>query len=167
MSHPLLLPEGVVPTNLHLPNGGHTYLLESDMYNICERIKELDPELIIVVHEHPGGRLSYVIMEPNRQGTGGYEMVKRYHELDGRVIEDLRYMLSVPFEKRFDEKVAEIDKSEADRKEADLDELYERVGGPMRYSIARDLGNEDLTNSHHRTNRAARRYRGDRDARGR
>jgi hypothetical protein len=55
----------------------------------------------------------------------------RVEALDGRLIEHLQFLLHVPFEQRFAEAERRADKIEADAKEKNLDELYERMGRPM------------------------------------
>ena len=116
------------PSNLSLDPSVRAGLVESDMYNICERIKELDPNLKII-HLIDGETQSFVIMETGRDGKEYYVM--KTSELDGRVLEKLRYLLHVPFEDRI--KALEKGNEEFEKKahEDALDELYERVGRPM------------------------------------
>ncbi len=80
-------------------------LVESDVYNIAQRVKEIDRNLYIVVHE--GHERPFVVMEHALDGAE--RMVSRYAELTPAILEDLRYMLAVPFEKRFAELTKKID----------------------------------------------------------
>ena len=83
--------------------------VESDVYNICMRVQELDPNLRIVLHEnHPK---PWVVME--RGPDGEERFVSRYEELDARIIENLRYMQAVPLEKRIDELQRQADAENA------------------------------------------------------
>jgi hypothetical protein len=84
------------PSNLTVPASRRYTAVEADLYNICERIKEIDPNLRVVMHE--GRDEPWVVVE--RGPDGEERFVSRYAELDARVLEDLRYMLAVPFEKR-------------------------------------------------------------------
>jgi hypothetical protein len=91
------------PENLRMKGATH---VSSDLYDICNRIREVDPSLFIVYHPdhqtHP-----YVVMEHCRDGED--RIVKRYATLDARVLEDLRYMLAVPFDERWKRIAAEVD----------------------------------------------------------
>lgn len=89
-----------VPSNFK--NAGKAHYVESDLYSIALRVKELDPNLVIVFHEDH--EQPFVVMEKCADGVERF--VSRYTELDARIIEDLQYMLRVPFEHR----LAEADK---------------------------------------------------------
>lgn len=81
---------------------GATEMVTSDLYHIAERIKEVDPNLSLVFqkgHERP-----WVVMEAGRDGVERF--VSRYSRADATILENLRYMLNVPFEKR----IAELEK---------------------------------------------------------
>lgn len=98
-----------LPSNVKLSHRmrGKQAVVDSDLYGIAERIKkELSPNLVIVFHaDH---KEPFVVMENCIDGT--IRFVKRYAELDARIIDDLRYMISVPFEER-------LRKAEAEEKE--------------------------------------------------
>lgn len=126
----LLLP---TPTNLLLPEGTQSFVVEQDLYDICSRIRqEVDggERLFVVLHEPPTGAPYFTIME---RGDDGVERVAipRIDELDGRVIERLQYILRVPLSQRIDEFEKAEAIAEAKRKENEADELYERLGRPM------------------------------------
>lgn len=119
---------GGIPDNLNIPPMGHRApVVEGDVYNICERLKEYNPSLFIVFHpedDHP-----YVIME--RTERGSEEFVYKTKELDARIFDRLDYIQRVPLSKRLDIIEAEEKAWELAWKEQELDDLYERVGRPM------------------------------------
>lgn len=96
--------------------------VESDVYNICTRIKEIDPNLSVVLHEgHPQ---PWVVMERGPDGEDRF--VSRYENLDARILEKLRYMLAVPFEKRLEvltREVEEANKAHGRMNEEQIDRL--------------------------------------------
>jgi hypothetical protein len=108
------------------------------MYNIAERLKELNPNLFISILEdrEPGAAhpITYVVMERTRNGTE--EVVFRCFTLDARVLEHVRYLMRVPFAHRIAEAEKELDKYEADHHEHELDELVETLGLPMMRELA-------------------------------
>lgn len=130
----LLLP---TPTNLRLPEGSQSYQVESDLYSICDRIRELHPALFIVLHQIPDQPAYFTVMEHCKDGVDRVT-IPRVDELDGRVLERIRYFLNVPIEKR----IAEFEREEAAAKDSEkateLDELYENLGLPMRHQMKRD-----------------------------
>jgi len=97
----------------------HLKIVESDIYNIAERVRQLDPRLVIVVHED--AEFPFVVMEEGPDGVSRF--VKRYKELDQRVIDDLRYMQSVPFDERLKMADREINKNNAALEDIDEDML--------------------------------------------
>lgn len=100
-----------VPDNLRLDvSGNKPALIESDLWNIAERIKEIDPSLIVVFHE--GHKEPFTIMEQCADGVTRF--VARYAELDQRILEDLRYMARVPFDERMKIVERKIDKANAE-----------------------------------------------------
>lgn len=93
------------PENLFTANGVSMTHVSSDVYGIAQRVKELDSNLRIVLHEdHPK---PWVVVE--RGPDGEERFVKRFAELDARIIEELQYMRAVPLHRR----VAEAEKIEA------------------------------------------------------
>lgn len=127
MTDPKLLVGGI-PANLNLPPMGHRApVVEGDLYNICERLKEYDPNLFIVFH--PEDEYPYVIMEHTTRGTEAF--VYKTKELDARVFDRLNYMQRVPLQERLKVIEAEERAWELAWKEQELEDLYERVGRPM------------------------------------
>ena len=119
METPLLTPR---PDNLTVPRHRQYANVEADLYSICTRIKELDPNLRVVLHEqHPQ---PWVVLEMGADGEERF--VARYAELDARVLENLRYMLAVPFEQRLAKVEREVEHSNDRRghlNEEQLDKL--------------------------------------------
>lgn len=128
----VIVPGIAAPTNLRVRN--KAIVLESDVYNICDRIKELEPSLYIVLDEDRDK--PFVIMQTCWDGVDRF--LKDYEVLDPRVLKDIEYMLGVPFEERV--KRLERENDEWERKHADeqLEELYERMGGPMWQQLEHD-----------------------------
>lgn len=123
--HDLLLER---PDNVRGPFG--TYV-NHDVFHIAERLKELDPHLVIEAHEpkHFGPKTwNFTIAELI---PGGEKLVMRVEQLDARIIERCRYILSVPFEQRYAEMEKEEAKWEAQEWDRQKEEAYERIGGPM------------------------------------
>jgi hypothetical protein len=119
----------ITPTNLVLPTELKNVPVEGDLYNICERIKEVSPSLRIVpLIGHPQG-YRYIIMELCEDHVE--RGVCKVHELDERLITHLRKLMGMPLSER----VAQIErdemKFEADQKEQELEELYENMGRQM------------------------------------
>lgn len=137
MATGLVLPGQCRPSNLILPEGARVELVEADLYNICNRIREElehgERLFVILQEDHPK---PWVVMEHADDGTD--MMVLRAEELDGRIIADLRYMLSVPLSKRLDAIEAMEARHEEQRKSDELDELYENLGRPMWSQLEHD-----------------------------
>src|SRR5437868_5076558 len=98
MAHSLVLPNRIAPSNLHLRDSVTTTFVDGDLYHIADRIKELSEDLYIVQLEE-GGQYGYAIMEHCRDGVD--RLVFRTPALDGRVVDKLKYLMSVPLKERF------------------------------------------------------------------
>lgn len=85
-----------VPSNL---NAGRARLVDSDLYNICNRIKEIDPNLRLIYHENH--EKPWVVFEMCRDGVE--RLVTRFEHLGPHILDHLRYMLKVPYDKRLAE----------------------------------------------------------------
>lgn len=114
---------------------GEARMIDNDVLGICKSLREINRALFIVVHERPDGK-NFIVMERCQDGVD--RLVKRYAQLDGRVVRDMQYIQGVPLDKRMDALVEENEKYEAEEKEKQLDELYERMGGPMWHQLERD-----------------------------
>lgn len=128
------------PDNLRVPLGSRAHLVESDVYHICERLREIDPNLYLYALDPPVefGDKTYRWSVNEFCGDGVERLVARYEELDARIIENILYLAHVPFEKRLAEAERIEAQNEADNKQAELEELYERFGGPMRHQLFHD-----------------------------
>lgn len=114
-------------------------MVESDVFNIAQRIKEIDPNLYVVVHE--GHARPFVVMEHALDGTE--RMVSRYDRLDSSILDDLRYMLNVPFERRFAELTKKIDAENERQENAWMEsEAHDR----MTWEFQRALVDSNLSN---------------------
>lgn len=154
----LLVP---APSNLLLPMGTKSFLVEQDMFNICSRIREeIDGghRLFVVLHEEPNGNQYYTIMERQDNGVEAVA-IPRVEQLDGRVLERLRYILHVPLAKRLEELERLEAIADQKRKDDELDELYERMGGPMYSQLERDGFIGPRSKSYAKRNATARRHR--------
>jgi hypothetical protein len=98
----LPLPEGI-----RIPGAkpGKAYMVEHDLYNVVQRIKEVDPNLYVIFREER--KRPFVVMEICRDGE--HRMVSSYERLDASIVEDLQRMLRIPFSVRFKKTAAEVD----------------------------------------------------------
>lgn len=110
-------------------------MLDSDLYGICERIKEVSTDLFIIVASE-GAKNKFIVME--RCNDGIDRKVFGVDELDGRVIERLRYLMAHPLNERYAMLEEEARKMEAAAREQEFEELYERLGGPMQHQLWHD-----------------------------
>jgi hypothetical protein len=117
-----------IPDNLVAKGYRH---VESDLYNICERIKEVSPRLRLIFHErHP--KKPWVVMEDCADGVERF--VARYAVPDARILENLRYMLAVPFDERMKKVEAEVEAHNEAHSEMDP-EVIERMAYDMRRAL--------------------------------
>ena len=97
------------PDNL---KAGRLKMVDNDLYNICQRIKEVDKNLVLVYHEKH--KEPWVVIELCADGVERF--VARYETCDAGILDNLRYMLAVPFDKR----LAEIERrTELENKQFD------------------------------------------------
>ncbi len=130
------IPGSAAPNNLHFATDVRATILESDLYDICNRIKEIDPALFIVVldSKHQDG-YSFAIMEHCDDGWD--RLVWRVKELDQRVLNKAAYLKHVPFEKRIEEAEKVEARMKAEQDAQQFDELFENLGRPMQRELAR------------------------------
>lgn len=100
---------------------GTVEMVSSDLYNISQRIKEVDPNLSLVFHK--GKERPWVVME--KCADGEERFVSRYEKADGRILDDLRRMLATPYMERL-EKLEQKIAAENKAKEFMSDEAFER-----------------------------------------
>ncbi len=125
-----------VPSNIVLPQGAKPLAeVHGDVYGICERLREYDPNMRVVPVEDSGDGIHFIIAEVGSDGD--LREVMPVRELDGRLIERLRYLASVPATQRMQEIQRQLDKDRADREAEEAARLYDTIGGPMRSAIFR------------------------------
>lgn len=163
----LILPRLATPSNLHIPGDMQVDVLESDMYDICNRIKdevEGGDRLFINVLKQ-GDKVAYAIME--RTDDRGDMLVMKVgpsydiDALDARVLTKLRYMLSKPLAQRYRELELEQERAAAREHQEYLERMWEEIGGPMRHDLYNCGFIDSLGVSAPLNNRAARRARGE------
>lgn len=130
-----VIPGIAAPTNLLLSDDTKAVMVEKDVYDICERIKELSPNLYIL-QAMDNDHCAFIIMEHCKDGVD--RLVIKVKELDNRVVVHLQKMLHLPLEERV--RIAEKlnYRHEQEAKEEALEDLYERIGGPMRRQLWHD-----------------------------
>lgn len=111
-------------------------MVEGDVFDICNRIKEVDPNLFVIQLENDAKGCAYAIMEKCADGMD--RLVYKTRELDQRIIDKCLYMRAVPFEQRAAQIEAEVDRQEQEERDRASEELYERLGGPMLSQFAHD-----------------------------
>lgn len=131
----LILPSGSNPNNLRLPRNGRNYVVDADMYGICDRIKEIDDRLVIVASEHKDGiHFTVIEEEPN----GNASMVCTVTELDERLLTRLRRMVAIPVAKRL-EMIEEESQREREQQEKDhLEDTFEKFGQRAWWAMEKD-----------------------------
>lgn len=153
---------GGLPTNLVLPEGSRATHVESDLHDICARLRELDGNLRLCLIEHVDGRAIWSVNEITREGAE--ELIFRIgpgcelEELDARVITKVEWIRRIPAAER----LAQIEKDIAIERESAAAEaserLYENMGSKF-YSDLHRLGfvQGARTESLNKRNRAAQR----------
>jgi hypothetical protein len=107
-------------------------LVESDVFNICERIKQIDPSLYVVLQE--GQVKPWIVVE--QCADGEHRMVERYERLDAGILEDLQRMLRIPYMERFKAVAAAVDAHNAALLEEKANRRdMERVAWTMRRAL--------------------------------
>jgi hypothetical protein len=114
--------------------------VSGDVYNICDRLAELDPSLYIYPLDPPValGDKVYRFSVIEQCGDGVDRLVMRVTELDARILEHIQYLLRVPFKQRFAEAERRADLLEAEHREAEMDSLVETMGMPMLRQLHHD-----------------------------
>ncbi len=121
-----------VPSNIRLPKGSRGTHIDSDMYDISSRLRELDGSLFVSLIEHADGRAMWAVCETDRAGVEslifrvgpGCEI----DELDGRVIAKLNYIRSVPAGERARKLQAELDREAESKREHEREQMYDQMG---------------------------------------
>lgn len=128
MATDLILPQGLRPSNLHLRPSVRVRHIDSDLYDICERIKHID-ESLYIVEMAEGSKHAFAIMEDCRDGQ--QRLVFKVHVLDARVLHKLQEIMAKPLHERIAELDAVHHRIEEQERENELEDLYERIGRPM------------------------------------
>lgn len=122
------------PSNLVVPYElrGQDVKVDGDVYNMCERVKQIDERLRVLpmLNDEKYPFAISMICE-----DGVERLVFRMQELDARSERRLQYLASIPLTQRLDEFEAETAKREADRKEEELERMYEEMGQQMWKSL--------------------------------
>jgi hypothetical protein len=140
------------PSNMLATVGAY---VESDVFDICHRILEIDPDLLIVPND-PGHAHRFSIQHLDKNGNA--YLVMTAETLDARILTDLQYLLHVPFEKRY----AEAERLEAERERQRDEEQREKLYEKMGYQFYRQLdrcGFIQRSDILPKRNRIAQRYR--------
>jgi hypothetical protein len=126
-----------VPENFRAKLGSS--VVTGDVYNICDQVRALDDRLLVTDRAGEGwpedGGFRYVISELCVDGE--LRWVLGAYELDQRIMERLREMLNVPFEKRFKAAEAEEARIKAAKEIEELDRMTAEIGEPMRRDLER------------------------------
>lgn len=137
MASSLLLPDGMRPSNLHLAPTTKQRFVENDVFHVADRLRDIDPTLNIVQLEgHKGKDVQWLVTEECIDGV--VRPVGHFDACDNRMVQRVQYILSVPFSERLRIAEAENAKHEAEAREHESDELYERLGGPMLRQLDHD-----------------------------
>lgn len=161
MNTTLLIDGHAVPTNLHLRPGTKVKMVSNDLFNIADRIREISKRLYILELEEnsaEGQKFGLAIMErtPDRGDFLVFRL--RIGDLDARVLDRLRYMMSIDLHTRLAILDKEREKWEKEAEENSLDELYDRIGGPMWLQFEHDGFIESRGVSYNKYNKTARRH---------
>lgn len=137
MPSQLILPGGACPSNLRRLDAQGARPVTSDMYSICERIKEVSSSLYLI-ELHGGDEFQYAVMESCSDQIERLVFKVKRDALNGAVIEKLRRLLAMPLTERLKKLEAEEFKHEADRKEEEFERLYENLGRPLLHQMQHD-----------------------------
>lgn len=155
----LLLPNGTIPSNLHLREGTRTRLVTNDLFHIADRIREISDKLFILElkqDSQEGAKFGLAIMEHTPTGDSLVFRVP-ITDLDSRVIDRLRYIFTVPLHTRLAILDKERDKWEAEQHENEMEKLWDQIGGPMQWQLEHDGFIDGRGVSYRKMTRAAQR----------
>jgi hypothetical protein len=129
------IPGSATPSNLRLPESAQAVIVESDMYNICNRVKDISPSLFIVLLTD-NTKYAYAIMESCKDGVD--RLVYKVKDLDARVLDRLAYMMKFPLNERMKQLEKDEHRMAKSLHEDSMEELYERMGEPMKWQLVKD-----------------------------
>lgn len=145
-----------VPTNLLLPPGVHARHVDKDVFDICARLKEYDPNLRVIVIGEPGGASAFAIMEVGPDGVE--RLVMRSATLHAGLISECQRMVKIPLKDRMAAIDAANKKAQDAREDEMIDALYENVGTKMYSELFRSsLASTPRPESYRPLGKAARR----------
>lgn len=140
---------------MRLPVGGHGAQVDSDLYGICERLREYDPNVRVTLLTQDA-LFAWSVGEVGPDGV--LREILRTKELDGRIIDRLNYIRSVPVEERVKAIEADYDRERAAREEHESEDLYDKIGGGIYDNLFRcGFSHQPKPMSVRPLNRAARR----------
>lgn len=116
------------PSNLEIPPWMKAKYVSGDLFNICQRVRQISEDLHVVPLDGDGP-YHFAIAEDCADGVT--RLVFRCQELDNRTIEHLQKLMFLPFKERIAEFDKELERQDAQRKEDELETLWETVGAPM------------------------------------
>lgn len=131
------LPAGLAPSNLHLRPSARAKFVSGDVLDISKRLAEVSPNLYLVELSEDGrDQAAWCVMEHCADGV--QRMVKKYQELDQRMLTDVQRMLSIPLEHRAAAAQADIDAENAKLDDDNLEMRYEQLGHAFRRQLWHD-----------------------------
>jgi hypothetical protein len=177
MADSILLPDSMRPANLNLapmhkevdPDTGAVLFLgtkvkyvTSDIFNICNRIREISPRLYLIEleqHSREGQKWGYAVVEQCIDGVDRVVCRVGKRDLDARLLEKLRYIMGVDLNERI--AIVERERESWERQYADdaAEELFDTLGGQMhRDLVANGFTGAPFPTSYRPMNRTARRH---------
>lgn len=144
------------PFNLSLPPGMHVQEVEGDLYDICSRLAEISPRIFVNLLTGDDQH-AFAIMEHCIDGVD--RMIFKVQTLDQRVLRKVEGIMALSLSERIAKAEQENYRFEADQKEQEFEELYDKLGAPMRRELER-TGFITLRNmSYPKANHTAQRHR--------
>lgn len=122
-----------VPTNIRLPAGSRGTHVDSDMFDISQRLAAIDPALRIDLLEHVDGRAVWAVNEEALDGS--IQLIMRVgpgcaiDELDGRVVARINWIRRIPAGERARVLERELQAEAAYRAVQERERLYDSIGG--------------------------------------
>lgn len=131
-----------VPTNLRVPPElGARFMVDGDTFSICARVREyaaahgmklhvivLPPQHFAICETDRSGRESLIF----RVGPGC-----EIDELDGRVIDKLNHIRTVPADVRLRDLEREIDREKVAREDQQREKMWATMGEPLYANLSR------------------------------
>lgn len=129
------------PTNLRLlPEYAHAFI-DGDLYDICGRLRAYSVSYGVSMSVVQIDPTHFAICETDARGVEN--LVFRVgpgceiDALDGRVIDKLNYIRSVPAGERLRQMEAEFGREKAHREEQNREKMWDRLGAPLYANLAK------------------------------